>query len=71
MIDLTKITFEQANKIECALYMMEETFIENIEVYRRLANDEGLSAKTRDTMKSNAEWWQGAHDLIYGKEKSK
>lgn len=69
MIDLTKITPEQANKIECALVIIEDTFKEEIKFWGQLACDDGLSERARRNSKANAEWWTEVHKLIYGKEK--
>lgn len=66
MIDLTKITPEQANKIECALLQLEDSFKNNINAYAELSEDDSFSEKTRATFKCNAEWWKAAHALIYG-----
>ena len=55
MIDLTKITLEQANKIECALLQIEDDFNDKIKAYTALSEDDTLSEKTRVTFKSNAE----------------
>ena len=66
MIDLTKITPEQANKIECALLQMEDNFKDKIDAYTNLSQDDTLSAKVRITCKCNAEWWKAVHALIYG-----
>lgn len=66
MIDLTKITPEQANRIECALLALESTVKENITGNEALANDEDLPMTTRNTLKHNAEWWKAVHALIYG-----
>ena len=68
MIDLTKITAEQANRIECALLILEHDVREQIEAHRFLANDSDLLPSTRKTMASNAKWWEEVHELIYGKE---
>ena len=65
MIDLTRITPEQANKIECALLQMEHIFEANIETYTSLAEDDALKS-ARATFKSNAEWWKEVRTLIYG-----
>lgn len=66
MIDLTKITLEQANKIECALVMLEKNIKEQIDGNKALANDMGLPETTRNNLKGNAEWWEDVHELIYG-----
>ena len=68
MIDLTKIDFDQANKIECALLQMEHHFKEQIECYDRLAVDPEFTDKARVTFKCNAEWWRAVHALIYGED---
>ena len=69
MIDLTKITPEQANKIECALVMIEDIFKEEIKSWGECACDDSVSEKARRNCKANAEWWTEVHKLIYGKEK--
>lgn len=66
MIDLTKITPEQANRIECALLILEDNVKGQITGNEALANDESLPMSTRNTMKCNAEWWKAVHALIYG-----
>ena len=65
MIDLTKITPEQANKIECALLQLHTDVKKFIECYDELSKDEDLSAQTRATSKSNCEWWKAVYELIY------
>ena len=65
MIDLTNITFEQANKIECALLQLHSDIKDFIKTYDQLANDESLSESTRKTMASNHEWWKEVYKLIY------
>ena len=66
MIDLTKITAEQANKIECALLQMEKHCIENMRSWGTLATDTNFSADARANFASNAQWWREVHELIYG-----
>lgn len=66
MIDLTKITPEQANKIECALLMMDSHIKEIIHTYETAATWSDLSEKARQTMKSNAEWWKDLYQLLNG-----
>ena len=64
MIDLTKITPEQANKIECALLQLESYVIETMQSWQQLSADrefEKIGA-------SNAQWWREVHELIYGKQ---
>lgn len=68
MIDLTKINFEQANKIECALLQMENAFKERMQSWAELATDKEFSEKARETFMSNAKWWAEVHKLIYGEE---
>ena len=65
MIDLTKITFEQANKIEVALLQLENHFKENIKCWSELATDKAFSEQARETFSSNAKWWAEVHNLIY------
>lgn len=64
MIDLTKITRDQANKIECALLMMDSHIKETIAAYEAAATYPELTEQARQTMKSNAEWWQEFYDMI-------
>lgn len=68
MIDLTKITSEQANKIECALFSLERDVKEFIKANDYLANDKDVEEKTRETLKANANWWREVYTLIYGTE---
>ena len=70
MINLTKITPEQANKIECALISLEQDFIDKAKAFEEASTWEDLSEKTRNTLKSNAEWWRETHALIYNSERS-
>ena len=70
MIDLTNITLEQANKIECALIQLEDVFKDRIGSYRILANDSTyFTEQARENFASNADWWQEVFELIYGGEK--
>ena len=72
MIDLTSITLEQANKIECALIMLEDDIKKQIDGNKALANDMELSEGTRNNLKGTAQWWEEVHKLIYeGKEDEK
>lgn len=68
MIDLTKITPEQANRIECALLMLESSVKNEIAGNQALADDSSLPMATRNNLKSNAQWWEEVHTLIYGKD---
>lgn len=65
MIDLSNITLEQANKIECALLQLEDKIKDTVSTYKELANDETLSEKARKIMQSNHEWWEEVYNLIY------
>ena len=64
MIDLTNLTTEQANKIECVLLALEHEVKENIDGYKELL-DEDFPEKVRTTLRNTLAWWQDAHDLIY------
>lgn len=66
MIDLTTITAEQANKIECALLALESAINAEIDGNQKLAADESLPMSTRTNLESNAQWWKEVHTLIYG-----
>ena len=68
MIDLTRISPEQANRIECALIMLEGDVKDNIETYYKLTNRPDLEEDTILTLVENAKWWEGVYKLIYGKE---
>ena len=69
MIDLTKITPEEANKIECALLCLEKEFIAEVEAFEKASTWEELPEKKRNIMKSNAEWWREVHALIFKTER--
>lgn len=68
MIDLTNITPDQANKIECALLILESDVKNQITGNYELAKDESLTEKTRKNLKANAQWWEEVYALIYGKD---
>jgi hypothetical protein len=65
MIDLTKITPDEANKIECALLCLEKEIIGNAEAYEDASTWEDLPEKSRNVMKSNGEWWREIHALLF------
>ena len=71
MIDLTQITFEQANIIECVLSQMETRIYDNYECYEKLACDTTFSDTTRECMNRNAKWWLTAYQLIFGNDINK
>ena len=64
MIDLTKITPEEANKLEMALIQLTGNIEEKIKAYESISEDEEFTIETRNTMKSNAEWWREVLHLI-------
>lgn len=66
MIDLTKITPEQANKIECALLMMDSHIKDVIKAFEAASTYPELTEQARETMKSNAEWWKDLYQLLNG-----
>lgn len=68
MIDLLKITPEQANKIECALLSLHKEVEDTIDTFNVLSEGKDLSEDIRKRMRSNRDWWQEVYDLIYGKE---
>lgn len=68
MIDLTRITPDQANRIECALLILERDVREHVEAHYQLANRDDLPASTRSHLKSDGEWWEEVYNLIYGKD---
>ncbi len=65
MIDLTKITLDEANKIECALLLLEKEIVDKAKAFQDFSTQEDLPEETRKVMKSNAEWWREVHALIY------
>ena len=65
MKDLTKLTFEEANKLECALLMLEKEVRQCIDIYMSVSEDPTFTEKTRNTMRSNAEWWQEVYTMLY------
>ena len=69
MIDLTKITPDEANKIECALNMLEERIFEIAQNFEELSKCVDLPINTRKTLKSNSEWWYEVYALIFKTEK--
>ena len=69
MIDLTKITPEEANKIECGLLMLEKEIVEKAEAFENASTWEDLPKKSRNTMKSNGEWWREFHTLLFKTER--
>jgi hypothetical protein len=68
MIDLTKITPDEARKIEVALLQLHNDVEKFIKGFDDLANDEKLDEGTKKTMAANREWWKSAYALIYGEE---
>ena len=65
MIDLTKITTDEANKIEVALLCLKKEIIGKAEDFENASTREDLSEKSRNVMKSNAEWWREVHALLF------
>ena len=69
MLDLTKITPDEANKIECALLGLEKEIIDKAEAFEVASTWEDLSENSRNVMKSNAEWWREVHALLFDTER--
>ena len=69
MLDLTKITPDEANKIECALLCLEKEIIKEAEAFKAASTWEELPEKSRMVMKSNAEWWREIHALLFKTER--
>lgn len=69
MIDLTKITPDEANKIECALLCLEKEIIDKAEAFEKASTWEDLPEKSRKVMKSNGEWWREVHALLFESER--
>ena len=69
MIDLTRITLDEANKIECALICLEKEIIDKAEAFEEASTWESLPEKNRNVMKSNGEWWREVHALLFEHER--
>ena len=69
MIDLTKITSDEANKIECALLCLEKEIIDKAKAFEDASSWEDLPEKSRNVMKSNSEWWREVHALLFVSKK--
>lgn len=65
MIDLTKITLEEAVKIECALALLEKEIIAKAEACESASLWEDLDEESRLLFKSNGEWWREVHKLLF------
>lgn len=65
MKDLTKLTEVEANKLECALIMLDGDIRDIIRNYERIAEDDSLPDTARVTFKGNAEWWKEVYLMIY------
>lgn len=69
MIDLTKITLDEANKIECALICLEKEIIDKAKAFEEASTWEDFPEKSRKVMKSNGEWWREVHELLFQSER--
>ena len=65
MLDLTKLTPDEVNKIEVALLCLEREIIAKAEASESASLLEGLDEETRLQIKSNGEWWREVHELIF------
>lgn len=65
VIDCTKLTTEQANKIEMVLLSLQSRVYDQIIAYEKLAADTSLSQDVRNTMQSNAKWWFETYDFLF------
>lgn len=68
MKDLTTLTPEQANKLECYLVMIEDDLKKTIEAHDTLSKDKSFLPNLRETFASNAQWYRELYHLIYQKE---
>ena len=68
MIDLTTLTPEQANKLECFLITIEDDLKKTIEAHDTLSKDQSFLPDLRKTFASNCEWYKELYHLIYQKE---
>lgn len=68
MIDLTKLTLEQANKLEMYLITCEEDIVDSINTYERLSEDTDYTESIRAKFRSNSEWYKELYQLIFEKE---
>lgn len=71
MIDLTKLSPEQATKIEVVLMLMENDFKAFIQMNENLSQDFDLPEEGRRIFEANTTWHKEAYRLIYGKEYSR
>lgn len=65
VIDCTKLTVEQSNKIEMVLLSLQSRVFDQIIAYEKLSADTSLSQEVRSTMQSNAEWWLNTYDFLF------
>lgn len=65
MIDLTKITLDEANKIELALIFLEKEIIEKAKASEYASMWGNFPERIRNIMKSNGEWWREVHALLF------
>ena len=68
VIDCTKLTVEQANKLEMVLLSLQSRVYDQIIAYEKLSADTSLTEEVRKTMYSNMQWWLEAYQLIYEKK---
>lgn len=71
MKDLTKLTPDEANKIECLLLTLTTDIEKAIDAFERLSANDDFPEETRRVWRSNAEWYRECYHLIYGKEYTK
>lgn len=65
VIDCTKLTVEQANKVEITLLYLQSHIYDQVIAYEKLAADTSLSQEVRNTMQNNAEWWLNTYDFLF------
>lgn len=68
MIDLTTLTPEQANKLECYLITIEDDLKKTIEAHDTLSKDQSFLPDLRQTFANNCQWYKDLYHLIYQKE---
>ena len=68
VIDCTKLTVEQANKIEMVLLSLQSRVFDQIIAYEKLSADTSLTEEVRKTMYSNMQWWLEVYQFIYEKK---
>ena len=71
MKDLTKLTPEEAQRIETVLILLHRDFANHITAQERLSKDEDFCEEVRKTFASNAKWLKEIYLMIYETDNEK